>query len=73
MENIYIYIYIYGPPVSDANQYKYGKNRAEEDARQFVIEKERLEKEKEAIRNKLLAFRKERRELKELLKNSTGK
>ncbi|PIO33297.1 hypothetical protein AB205_0029560, partial [Aquarana catesbeiana] len=58
---------------SNANQYKYGKNRAEEDARQFVIEKERLEKEKEAIRNKLLAFRKERRELKELLKNSTGK
>ncbi|XP_077328856.1 actin filament-associated protein 1-like 1 isoform X1 [Lithobates pipiens] len=57
---------------SNANQYKYGKNRAEEDARQFVIEKERLEKEKEAIRNKLLAFRKERRELKELLKNSTG-
>ncbi|XP_044136654.1 actin filament-associated protein 1-like 1 isoform X3 [Bufo gargarizans] len=58
---------------SNANQYKYGKTRAEEDARKFVKEKERLEKEKEAIRNKLVALRKERRELKEMLKNSTGK
>ncbi|XP_053320777.1 actin filament-associated protein 1-like 1 [Spea bombifrons] len=58
---------------SNANQYKYGKNRAEEDARKFIVEKERLEKEKEAIRNKLIALRKERRELKETLKSSTGK
>ncbi|KAM4748039.1 actin filament-associated protein 1-like 1, partial [Rhinophrynus dorsalis] len=58
---------------SNANQYKYGKTRAEEDARKFVVEKERLEKEKDAIRHKLIALRKERRELKEILKNTTGK
>ncbi|XP_075457078.1 actin filament-associated protein 1-like 1 isoform X2 [Ascaphus truei] len=58
---------------SNANQYKYGKTRAEEDARKFVIEKERLEKEKEAIRGRLIALRKERRELKEALKSSSGK
>ncbi|KAM9311598.1 actin filament-associated protein 1-like 1 [Gastrophryne carolinensis] len=58
---------------SNGNQYKYGKTRAEEDARKFVSEKERLEKEKEAIRNKLVGLRKERREVKEQLKNSTGK
>ncbi|XP_053573082.1 actin filament-associated protein 1-like 1 [Bombina bombina] len=58
---------------SNANQYKYGKTRAEEDARNFVMEKERLEKEKEVIRNKLIALRKQRRELKEALKHSTGK
>ncbi|KAM4677294.1 actin filament-associated protein 1-like 1 [Discoglossus pictus] len=58
---------------SNCNQYKYGKTRAEEDARKFVIEKERLEKEKEELRSKLIALRKERRELKEAIKNSTGK
>ncbi|KAM8972038.1 actin filament-associated protein 1-like 1 [Pelodytes ibericus] len=58
---------------SNANQYKYGKTRAEEDARKFVVEKERLEKEKEAIRSKLIGLRKERREHKETLKTSTGK
>ncbi|CAH2277221.1 actin filament-associated 1-like 1 [Pelobates cultripes] len=58
---------------SNANQYKYGKTRAEEDARKFVMEKERLEKEKEAIRSRLLEMRKERRELKETMKNSSGK
>uniref|UniRef100_A0A8C5MLW5 Actin filament-associated protein 1-like 1 n=1 Tax=Leptobrachium leishanense TaxID=445787 RepID=A0A8C5MLW5_9ANUR len=58
---------------SNANQYKYGKTRAEEDARKFVLEKERLETEKEAIRNKLIELRKERRVIKETLKSSAGK
>ncbi|XP_069100732.1 actin filament-associated protein 1-like 1 isoform X3 [Pleurodeles waltl] len=58
---------------SNVNQYKYGKNRAEEDARRFVSEKEKLEKEKESIRNDLLSLRKEKKELKEALKTSTGK
>ncbi|OCT87735.1 actin filament-associated protein 1-like 1 [Xenopus laevis] len=58
---------------SNANQYKYGKTRAEEDARKFIVEKEKLEKEKEAIRNKLFTLKRERRELKEMLKNCSGK
>ncbi|XP_069507492.1 actin filament-associated protein 1-like 1 isoform X2 [Ambystoma mexicanum] len=58
---------------SNVNQYKYGKNRAEEDARRFVSEKEKLEKEKESIRNDLLSLRREKKELKEALKTSTGK
>ncbi|KAE8614664.1 hypothetical protein XENTR_v10008261 [Xenopus tropicalis] len=58
---------------SNANQYKYGKTRAEEDARKFIVEKEKLEKQKEAIRSKLIAMKRERRELKEMLKNCSGK
>ncbi|XP_029439233.1 actin filament-associated protein 1-like 1 [Rhinatrema bivittatum] len=58
---------------SNANQYKYGKNRAEEDARRFVSEKERLEKEKASMRTELLALRKEKRELKETIRSSPGK
>ncbi|XP_030067676.1 actin filament-associated protein 1-like 1 isoform X1 [Microcaecilia unicolor] len=58
---------------SSANQYKYGKNRAEEDARRFVSQKEKLEKEKASIRTELLALRKEKREIKEAIKSSPGK
>ncbi|XP_031809544.1 actin filament-associated protein 1-like 1 isoform X1 [Sarcophilus harrisii] len=57
---------------SSANQYKYGKNRAEEDARRYLVEKEKLETEKSLIRNELMTLRKEKRELKEALKNSEG-
>ncbi|ELW64310.1 Actin filament-associated protein 1-like 1 [Tupaia chinensis] len=57
---------------SSANQYKYGKNRAEEDARRYLIEKEKLEKEKETIRTELMALRQEKRELKEAIRNSPG-
>ncbi|KAM5300619.1 actin filament-associated protein 1-like 1 [Glossophaga mutica] len=57
---------------SSANQYKYGKNRAEEDARRYLVEKEKLEKEKETIRTELMALRQERRELKDALRNSPG-
>ncbi|XP_074865885.1 actin filament-associated protein 1-like 1 isoform X2 [Carettochelys insculpta] len=58
---------------SNANQYKYGKNRAEEDARMFLTEKEKLEKEKASIRNELVTLRKEKRELREAMKSSTGR
>ncbi|XP_036403907.1 actin filament-associated protein 1-like 1 [Megalops cyprinoides] len=59
---------------SNANQYaKYGKTRAEEDARRYLSEKEELEKERDGIRNTLLALRKEKREAKEELKSATGK
>lgn len=55
-----------------ANQYKYGKNRAEEDARRYLVEKEKLEKEKETIRMELMALRQEKRELKEAIRNNPG-
>uniref|UniRef100_A0A8C5X7I9 Actin filament-associated protein 1 n=1 Tax=Malurus cyaneus samueli TaxID=2593467 RepID=A0A8C5X7I9_9PASS len=57
---------------SSANQYRYGKNRAEEDARRFLTEKEKLEKEKASIRSELMLLRKEKRELREAMKGSTG-
>lgn len=58
---------------ADANQYRYGKNRAEEDARRFLTEKDKLEKEKAAIRSELVLLRKERRELREAMKGSSGR
>uniref|UniRef100_A0A8C4WEA3 Actin filament-associated protein 1 n=1 Tax=Gopherus evgoodei TaxID=1825980 RepID=A0A8C4WEA3_9SAUR len=58
---------------SNATQYKYGKNRAEEDARMFLTEKEKLEKERTSIRNQLVTLRKEKRELREAMKSSTGR
>ncbi|XP_070692735.1 actin filament-associated protein 1-like 1 [Pempheris klunzingeri] len=54
---------------SNANQYgKYGKTRAEEDAKRYLKEKEELEREKDGIRNALVTIRQEKRELKEELK-----
>ncbi|XP_061104554.1 actin filament-associated protein 1-like 1 isoform X2 [Conger conger] len=59
--------------VSDANQYgKYGKRRAEEDARRYQSEKEALESQREGIRQTLISLRQERREKKEQLKSATG-
>lgn len=56
-----------------ANQYgKYGKTRAEEDARRYLNEKEELEKQKDLIRKTLVTLRKEKRDIKEELKNTTG-
>ncbi|XP_072562695.1 actin filament-associated protein 1-like 1 isoform X2 [Paramormyrops kingsleyae] len=52
---------------------KYGKTRAEEDARRYRCEEEALEKEKENIRNTLLSLRKEKREVREELKSPTGR
>ncbi|XP_053187426.1 actin filament-associated protein 1-like 1 isoform X2 [Scomber japonicus] len=58
---------------SNVNQYgRYGKTRAEEDARQYLTQKEELEKQKEELRNALIALRKEKRELKEEMKSGTG-
>ncbi|XP_011609108.1 actin filament-associated protein 1-like 1 isoform X2 [Takifugu rubripes] len=58
---------------SNANQYgRYGKTRAEEDAKRYLKEKEELEKEKEEIRNALLTLRQEKRELKEEIKTASG-
>ncbi|XP_046898931.1 actin filament-associated protein 1-like 1b isoform X1 [Hypomesus transpacificus] len=58
----------------DVNQYgKYGKTRAEEDARRYLREKEELEMEKEAIRQALNTLRSQRREARDQLKTLTGK
>ncbi|KAK7922565.1 hypothetical protein WMY93_009467 [Mugilogobius chulae] len=56
---------------SNANQYgRYGKTRAEEDAKRFLKEKEELEKEKDGIRKALLVLRQEKKMLKEELKTA---
>ncbi|XP_035290496.1 actin filament-associated protein 1-like 1 isoform X1 [Anguilla anguilla] len=58
---------------SNANQYgKYGKRRAEEDARRYQGEKDELERQREDIRKTLVSLRQERREKKEELKSATG-
>lgn len=58
---------------SSVNQYgKYGKTRAEEDARRYLNEKEQLETEKEEIRKALVLLRKEKKEVKEDLKGAMG-
>ncbi|TDH08024.1 hypothetical protein EPR50_G00112670 [Perca flavescens] len=57
---------------SSANQYgRYGKTRAEEDAKRYLNEKEELESERDGIRNALVTLRKEKRELKEELKTAS--
>ncbi|KAG7258779.1 hypothetical protein CRUP_014295 [Coryphaenoides rupestris] len=59
--------------VSNVNPYgRYGKTRAEEDARRYLRQKEELEKEKERLRHTLLSARTERRELKEKLKGGAN-
>ncbi|KAM8848968.1 actin filament-associated protein 1-like 1 isoform 3-T3 [Synchiropus picturatus] len=57
---------------SNANQYgKYGKTRAEEDAKRYLKEKEEMEGERDGIRNALLTLRQEKKELKEELKSAS--
>ncbi|XP_069027481.1 actin filament-associated protein 1-like 1 isoform X1 [Embiotoca jacksoni] len=59
---------------SNANQYgRYGKMRAEEDAKRYLGEKEELERERDGIRNALVTLRQEKRELKEELKTASDK
>uniref|UniRef100_A0A8C2WT52 Actin filament-associated protein 1-like 1 n=1 Tax=Cyclopterus lumpus TaxID=8103 RepID=A0A8C2WT52_CYCLU len=52
----------------DVNQYqygRYGKTRAEEDARRYMAQKEELEKQKEELRHALISLRREKKEVKE--------
>ncbi|CAK6967763.1 actin filament-associated protein 1-like 1 [Scomber scombrus] len=59
---------------SNCNQYgRYGKTRAEEDAKRYLKEKEELERERDGIRNALVTLRQEKRELKEELKTASEK
>lgn len=57
---------------SNANQYgKYGKTRAEEDAKRFLREQEEVERERDGIRNVLVTLRQQKRETKEELKSAS--
>ncbi|XP_035983310.1 actin filament-associated protein 1-like 1 isoform X2 [Fundulus heteroclitus] len=54
---------------SNTNPYgRYGKTRAEEDAKRYLREKEELEAERDGIRNALVTLRQQKKDLKEELK-----
>uniref|UniRef100_A0A3B3BL88 Actin filament-associated protein 1-like 1 n=1 Tax=Oryzias melastigma TaxID=30732 RepID=A0A3B3BL88_ORYME len=58
---------------SNVIQYgRYGKTRAEEDAKRYRRQKEELEKQKEELRNSLISLRKEKKVLKEEVKSGPG-
>lgn len=60
-------------PAAGVNQYgRYGKTRAEEDAKKYTKQKEELEKKKDELRNELIALRREKKQVKEEMKNGTG-
>ncbi|XP_058402648.1 actin filament-associated protein 1 isoform X3 [Diceros bicornis minor] len=58
---------------SNADQYKYGKNRVEADAKRLQTKEEELRKRKEALRNRLAQLRKERRDLRAAIEVNAGR
>ncbi|XP_040821825.1 actin filament-associated protein 1 isoform X2 [Ochotona curzoniae] len=58
---------------SSADQYKYGKNRVEADAKRLQGKEEELLRRKEALRNRLAQLRKERRDLRAAIEANTGR
>ncbi|XP_026771197.1 actin filament-associated protein 1 isoform X5 [Pangasianodon hypophthalmus] len=58
---------------SSVDQYKYGKNRVEADAKRLQAKEEELMKRKQEIRNRLTQLKKDRRDLRTAIENSTGK
>ncbi|XP_069488112.1 actin filament-associated protein 1 isoform X3 [Ambystoma mexicanum] len=58
---------------SNAEQYKYGKNRVEADAKMLQMKEEELLKKKEALRNRLAQLRKERKDIRAAIEVNTGK
>lgn len=56
----------------DADQYKYGKNRVEADAKRLQTKEEELLKRKEGLRNRLAQLRKERRDLRAAIEVNAG-
>ncbi|XP_072352056.1 actin filament-associated protein 1 isoform X1 [Scyliorhinus torazame] len=58
---------------SNADQYKYGKNRVEADAKRLQSKEEEMKKQKEILRTRLTQLRKDRRELKAAIETCTGK
>ncbi|KAF0870985.1 AFAP1 protein, partial [Crocuta crocuta] len=58
---------------SNAEQYKYGKNRVEADAKLLQSKEEELVKRKEALRNRLAQLRKERKDLRAAIEVNAGR
>ncbi|KAJ6661362.1 hypothetical protein lerEdw1_014990 [Lerista edwardsae] len=58
---------------SNADQYKYGKNRVEADAKRLQSKEEELLRRKETLRNRLAQLRKERKDLRAALEVNTGR
>ncbi|XP_064787972.1 actin filament-associated protein 1-like [Oncorhynchus masou masou] len=58
---------------SSAEQYKYGKNRVEADAKRLQAKEEELMRRKQEIRNRLTQLKKDRKDLRTAMEASTGK
>lgn len=58
---------------SNADQYRYGKNRVEADARRLQSQEEELRRRKEALRTRLAQLRKERRDLRAAIEANAGR
>ena len=54
------------------DQYKYGKNRVEADAKKLQTKEEELLKRKQEIRDRLTHLKKDRRDLRTAIENNTG-
>lgn len=61
-----------GFPSTGVDQYKYGKNRVEADAKRLQAKEDELMKRKQEIRNRLTQLKKDRRDLRTTIENSTG-
>lgn len=58
--------------LKDADQYKYGKNRVEADAKRLQAKEEELLKRREGLRDRLAQLRKERKGLRAAIEVNTG-
>ncbi|XP_053560141.1 actin filament-associated protein 1 isoform X1 [Bombina bombina] len=58
---------------SNAEQYKYGKNRVEADAKRLQMKEEELLKKKEALRNRLAQLRKEKKDIRAAIEANAGR
>ncbi|XP_051959365.1 actin filament-associated protein 1-like isoform X2 [Xyrauchen texanus] len=58
---------------SSVDQYKYGKNRVEADAKKLQGKEEDMMKRKQEIRNRLTQLKKDRKDLRTAIENNTGK
>lgn len=58
---------------SSVDQYKYGKNRVEADAKKLQTKEEELMRKKQEIRNRLTQLKKDRKDLRTAIENNTAK
>lgn len=65
----YIWLLLY---CAGVDQYKYGKNRVEADAKRLQAKEDELTKRKQEIRNRLTHLKKERRDLRTAIEANTG-